>query len=292
MSSSPSVDAAALYRPSYVRALLAAQQIRLKQSLGQNFLCDRNVVEKIVRCASLQPDDVVLEIGAGIGHLTCALARHAASVIAVEIDARLIPITRAVLDPLTHVTLVHADILAAPLRDLCRQQGMLPTVIVANLPYYITSPVVLHVINAGLGVRSMTLTVQKEAAARLIAEPGQRGYGATAVLLHLWGAPQVCAPVAPACFFPQPQVRSCVLHVTAHQPPRVPAHLAAPLRALVHHAFNQRRKTLHNALAALCGSPAAAGALLAAAHLDPAARAEALSPADFLRLAGAYTARS
>ena len=274
-----------IYRLSCLREVLASQGVRLKQSLGQNFLHDRNVIEKIVRFAGIHPGDTVLEIGAGIGHLTLALARPAARVVAVETDARLIPLLTEILAPLPNVTIIHADILAQPLASFCSHHALAPTVLAGNLPYYITTPLVEQIITSGLPLRSFTYTVQQEAAERLTALPGQRGYGPAAILLRLWGTPAIGGAIAPGCFFPRPAVHSRTVFFRAHQPPLVPPALWQPVAHLLHTAFRQRRKTLANALAALCHRGQDAAAWLAAAGLPPAARAEQLEPHAFLRLA-------
>jgi len=274
-----------IYRLTCLRELLAAHGVRLKQTLGQNFLHDRNVIEKIVRHAGIQPSDIVLEIGAGMGHLTLALARAAARVVAVETDARLIPLLTEILAPLPNVTIIHADILAQPLASFCSHHALAPTVLAANLPYYITTPLIEEVVTSGLPLRSLSCTVQQEAAERLMALPGQRAYGPAAVLLRLWGTPAVGSTISPQCFFPRPAVRSCTLHLCPHQPPLITPRLWQPVAHLVRHVFRQRRKTLANALAAVCHDGRSAAAWLAAAGLPHAARAEQLDPTAFLRLA-------
>lgn len=279
-----------LYRLSRLRELLAAQGVRLKQSLGQHFLHDRNVIEKIVRAAGVRSTDVVLEIGAGIGHLTLALAHATAHVIAVETDARLLPLLRDVTARYPHVRIVQADILAQPLMALCQQHHVQPNVIVANLPYYITTPVIEEMVVSELPLRSATFTVQTEAAQRLTAQPGQRGYGAAAVLLQLWGTLRCTGTIAPACFFPRPAVCSTVLHVAAHRPGLVPAGLWPSLVIITHAAFNQRRKTLANALGRMCDRQDELSAWFARAQVASAARAEQTPPCAFLRLAVARAA--
>lgn len=281
-----------IYRLSRLRELLATHGVRLKQSLGQNFLYDRNVVEKIVRAAGVQPTDVVLEIGAGIGHLTLALAHAAAHVIAVETDVRVLPLLHAVTERYPNVHIVHADILAQPLMALCDEQPVQPNVMVANLPYYITTAILEQMVISELRLRSATLTVQTEAAERLMAQPGQRGYGAAAVLLQLWGTPRCAGRISAACFFPRPAVGSTVLHVAAHRPGLVPAGLWRALADITHAAFNQRRKTLVNALRTLCGGHDEVAAWFKRAHVEPKVRAEQIPPADFLRLAATRAAHA
>lgn len=283
----PSVvhDLDTIYRLSRLRELLAAHGVRLKQSLGQHFLHDRNVVEKIVRAAGVQPTDIVLEVGAGIGHLTRALAGAAAHVMAVETDARLLPLLRASTADYPNISIIHADILAQPLNILCQQYGVKPTTMVANLPYNITTPVIEKMVTSELALRSATFTVQTEAAERLTAQPGQRGYGAAAVLLQLWGTPRCTGTITPACFFPRPAVSSTVLHVAAHRPQLVPAGLWHALADVTHAAFNQRRKTLVNALRTVCDGHHEVVSWLNRSQVENAARAEQLPPGVFLRLA-------
>lgn len=273
-----------LYRPSHLRTILAAHSIRPKRSLGQNFLHDRNVLQKIVRIASLSSSDTVLEVGAGLGHLTRFIAAAAAHVFAVETDARLLPLLRAATADCPNVTVIHADILAQPLDKLCKTHNVSPSAIVANLPYYLTTDFVEAMVTTNLPLRSVTLTLQKEAAERLTASPGQRSYGPTAVLLHLWGSSTFHGTISPSCFVPQPSVHSSILHVVAHNPPLVQPSLWQPLNYLVHTAFNQRRKTFTNALAPIFSTSAAVAEALAATRIPPTTRPEAVPPHMFLKL--------
>ncbi|MCX7848356.1 MAG: 16S rRNA (adenine(1518)-N(6)/adenine(1519)-N(6))-dimethyltransferase RsmA [bacterium] len=273
-----------IYRLSYIRSLLAAHHIRPKQSLGQHFLHDRNVINKIVRVATLSPHDTVLEVGAGLGHLTLALAQTGARVAAVETDARLIPLLHAHTSAYKNLTVIHADILAAPLAEFCSHHKLLPRVIVANLPYNLTTSFVEDMVSANLPLRSATLTLQKEAAERLMSQPGERGYGPAGILLQLWGTPHHEAYVSPSCFFPPPSVNSSIVRIEAHTPPRVSSDLWPPLLRFVRALFQHRRKTILRALTPLYHSSHAASISLSALGISSTVRAENLPPEAFLQL--------
>ena len=306
------VGEARLLGPVEVRALAAELELRPTKRLGQNFVHDANTVRRIVRAAELRPDDVVVEVGPGLGSLTLALLPEVAAVHAVEIDPALaarLPLTVAERAPaLAERLVVHAaDALRLRAADLAVDGAAagapdgatadltaaaiaaadgpgLPTALVANLPYNVAVPVVLHLLAELPGIRRGLVMVQAEVAERLAAAPGSRAYGVPSAKLAWYAAARRAGPVPRAVFWPVPGVDSGLLAFDRHDPP--PGDRAAVF-AVVDAAFAQRRKALRSALAGWAGSPAAAEAVLRAADVDPRARAETLTIADFARIAAA-----
>ncbi len=272
----------ALLGPAEVRALAAELGIRPTKKLGQNFVHDPNTVRRIVRAAQLAPDDVVVEVGPGLGSLTLALLPAVAAVRAVEIDpvlAARLPATAAAFAPelADRLTVVAADALRVTAADL---PGA--TALVANLPYNVAVPVVLHLLAELPGLRRGLVMVQAEVAERLAAAPGSKVYGVPSVKLAWYAAARRAGPVPRAVFWPVPGVDSGLLAFDRRDPP--PGDRDAVFR-LVDAAFAQRRKALRGALAGWAGSPAAAEEALRAAGIDPLTRAERLDVTDFARLA-------
>lgn len=283
-----------------MRALAERLGIRPTKRLGQNFVHDANTVRRIARLAELRPDDVVLEIGPGLGSLTLALLPHAAALVAVEIDpvlAGALPGTVAERAPAlaSRLTVLEADAmtlrpeaLPAPVRE--------PTVLVANLPYNVGVPVLLHVLRALPSLRHGLVMIQAEVVDRLAAAPGGREYGAPSVKLAWYAGARRVGSVPRAVFWPVPGVDSALLAVWRREPPGasgVPASgpdaLRAEVFAVVDAAFAQRRKALRGALSGWAGSATRAELVLRAAGVDPATRAERLSVAEFARIAAAGT---
>ena len=275
--------------PARTRAILAAHGVMPKKSLGQNFLVDRRVLERIVAAAELDRETAVLEIGPGVGALTEFLARAAGKVVAVELDRRLLPVLAETLAPYPHVHVVHGDFLELDLPAFFAEHfaGWTKRAVVANLPYYVTTPILFKLIEARDEVPLCVLMVQKEVAARLAAQPGTKDYGALTIAVQFYAEVDYVMTVPKHAFVPRPQVDSAVVRIR-----RRPAPLAAvPDERLffrvVRAAFSQRRKTILNNLAHNLeegGSRAAARALLEASGIDPARRAETLSIAEFARL--------
>ena len=266
-----------------MRALADELGLRPTKRLGQNFVHDANTVRRIVRAADLTPDDVVLEVGPGLGSLTLGLLEAAGAVCAVEIDPLLagrLPATVADRAPALadRLHVVAADALRVRAADLPVE----PTALVANLPYNVGVPVVLHLLAELPSVRRGLVMVQAEVAERLAAGPGSRAYGVPSAKLAWYAAARRAGPVPRAVFWPVPNVDSGLLAFTRHDPP--PGDRAAVF-AVVDAAFAQRRKVLRSALAGWAGSPAAAENALRAAGVDPTARAERLAITDFARLA-------
>jgi 16S rRNA (adenine1518-N6/adenine1519-N6)-dimethyltransferase len=269
-----------------VRALAERLGVRPTKQRGQNFVIDGNTVRRIVRTAELRPDDVVVEVGPGLGSLTLALLPHVARVVAVEIDEMLaaaLPDTVAARRPdlADRLTVVHADALA-----VTSLPGPEPTALVANLPYNVSVPVILHLLQAFPAIRRVLVMVQLEVADRLAAGPGSKVYGVPSVKARWYGDVARAGVVGRTVFWPVPNVDSGLVAITRTAPPATTAS-RAEVFAVVDAAFAQRRKTLRAALAGWAGSAALAEAALRAAGVDPSARGEMLTVADFARIAEA-----
>jgi len=283
-----------------VRRLLEQWDLRPNKGLGQNFLVDPAALDKIVAAAELTPDDVALEVGAGLGTLTRRLAQEAGRVVAVELDQRLIPVLESVLAGLDNVTLVRGDILELDPAVLVNQGSGIrdqgsgtrdqhPTSnfqykVVANLPYYITSAVLRHLLEAALKPQRMVLTVQREVAERIVAKPGQMSL--LAVSVQFYGQPRLLFRLKPGSFYPSPEVESAVVRVDLHSTPPVPVEETAAFFRVVRAGFAQRRKQLRNTLAAgLRQPPEEVADRLREAGVDPRQRAEALNLEEWAKVA-------
>jgi 16S rRNA (adenine1518-N6/adenine1519-N6)-dimethyltransferase len=274
--------------PSNASALLRAYGLRPRKRWGQNFLCDRNVLDRIVRAAALQPGDNTLEIGAGLGALTRSLADFCESVTSVEIDRLLEPILRETLAGRDNVRLVFADFLQLDLPALLDQAfGPRSGIVVANIPYYITTPILERLLAHKARIRRIVLLVQQEFAERLAAKPGTEQYGSMTVFAQYHARVEMAGKVSRSVFLPPPEVGSAIVALTPVMPGTVAVRDETAFFRLVRAAFGQRRKTLLNALAG--GDTGldrpAAGALLARAGIDPSRRGETLSLQEFARLA-------
>lgn len=266
-----------------IRALAAELGIRPTKRLGQNFVTDPNTVRRIVRAARLGDDDVVLEVGPGLGSLTLALLPHARAVVAVELDpvlAERLPTTVGERLPglATRLTVIHGD--ALRLADLPEA----PTALVANLPYNVAVPVVLHLLETFPTLRSVLVMVQKEVADRLAAGPGSRVYGVPSVKARWFCDVEAAGNVGTSVFWPVPHVDSGLVRMTRREPPPCSAS-RVQVFAVIDAAFAQRRKTLRSALAGIAGSPATAELVLREAGVDPSLRGEQLEVAAFARVA-------
>lgn len=280
----PQDPGARLLGPAEVRALAARLGLRPTKTLGQNFVIDPNTVRRVVRVAGVGPDDVVLEVGPGLGSLTLGLLGAASSVVAVEVDPLLagaLPGTVAERAPsyAGGLTVLTADALG--LADL---PGPPPTALVANLPYNVAVPVLLTLLERFGSLRRVLVMVQSEVADRLAAPPGSRTYGVPSVKTAWYAEVRRAGAVGRTVFWPAPNVDSGLVAMTRRDPPAGPA-TRAEVFAAVDAAFAQRRKTLRAALSAWAGSPAAAEEALRSAGIDPRTRGEALGVADFARLA-------
>lgn len=229
--------------------ILKKYQFRMQKKYGQNFLIDGNILAKIVEAAQITKEDCVLEIGPGIGTMTQYLAEAAGRVVAVEIDRELIPILEETLSPYNNVTVMGADILKVDLAALVRENGGRPIKVVANLPYYITTPIIMALFESRVPLASITVMVQSEVADRMQTGPGSKDYGALSLAVQYYAKPEIVARVPASCFLPRPNVDSTVVRLTKYEKPLVEAADEAFLFAVIRASFNQRRKTLANGLA-------------------------------------------
>ena len=220
-----------------------------QKKFGQNFLIDQRVLDKIIAAADISPEDCVLEIGPGIGTLTRCLAEAAGQVIAVEIDKNLIPILGDVLSEYNNITVINEDILKVDIQALVDEKnGGRPIKVVANLPYYITTPIIMGLFESNVPIENITVMVQKEVADRMQVGPGTKDYGALSLAVQYYAEPYIVANVPQNCFIPRPNVGSAVIRLTRHKEKPVTVKNEQHMFRLVRAAFNQRRKTLQNAL--------------------------------------------
>ena len=221
-----------------------------KKKFGQNFLIDTHVLEKIIKSAEITKEDLVLEIGPGIGTMTQYLCENAREVVAVEIDKNLIPIlTNDTLAEYDNVTIINEDILKVDLNALVEEKNNGERIkVVANLPYYITTPIIMGLFEAHVPLKNITVMVQKEVADRMQAGPGSKDYGALSLAVQYYATPYIVANVPPNCFMPRPNVGSAVIRLTLHEEPTVKVKDEALMFRIIRASFNQRRKTLVNSL--------------------------------------------
>ena len=238
-----------LGNPKYTIEVLQKYGFVFQKRFGQNFLIDTHVLERIIEASEITKDDFVLEIGPGIGTMTQYLAEAAREVTAVEIDDALIPILKDTLKEWDNVTVLHGDILKTDIRKIAdeKNQGR-PIKVVANLPYYITTPIIMGLFESHVPVDSITVMVQKEVADRMQTGPGSKDYGALSLAVQYYAEPKIVANVPPNCFMPRPKVGSAVIRLTRHQNPPVQAKDEKLMFRLIRASFNQRRKTLANGL--------------------------------------------
>lgn len=235
--------------PAKTIEILQANDFQFLKKFGQNFLIDLHVLEKILRAAQIDEEDVCVEIGPGIGSLTQVLAERAAQVIAVEIDGRLIPILQKNLEDYPNVRLIHQDFLKLDLKAQLAEWGIeKPIKVIANLPYYITTPIIMGLYESGIPLAGMTVMVQEEVARRIQAGPGSKDYGALSLAVQYYAEAEIAAFVPPNCFMPRPGVGSAVIQLTTHKEKPVQVQDEQRFFALIRAAFGQRRKTLVNSV--------------------------------------------
>lgn len=274
-----------LVSPPRLRALLERHGLWTRRALGQHFLVDRNIVTKIVQASGAGPEDRVFEVGPGLGVVTRPLGETARQVLALELDERLLPVLAQVLSGLGNVRVVPGDILRA---DLPALLGEGPWLVVANLPYYITTPAISRLLAQGERFGRMTLMVQREVAARLASPPGSKDYGSLSVHAQSWRRVEVTFAVPASCFYPPPQVESAVVVLDPLETPVVLPERRAQFEAVVRAAFGQRRKRLGNALASGLGLPRPeVDRRLEQVGISPGRRAEELAVAEFVQAARA-----
>ncbi len=292
------IEMAYLGTPTATAEIIRKYNFCFQKKYGQNFLIDANILQKIVASAEITREDCVIEIGPGIGSLTQYLAESAGSVIAVEIDKKLIPILEETLGDYDNVTIINEDILKVDIRKLSEERnGGRPVKVVANLPYYITTPIIMGLFESHAPLQSMTVMVQKEVADRMQVGPGTKDYGALSLAVQYYAEPEIAMNVPPACFMPRPGVGSAVIRLTGRREKPVEVRDERLLFSVIRAAFNQRRKTLANALA---NAPVLAGdggrhvtvarekvyEALDQMQLSRTIRGEALTLDQFARLSG------
>ena len=240
---------ASLGIPQNTIEVLQKYNFNFQKKFGQNFLIDTSVLTRIIDAAEITKDDCVLEIGPGIGTMTQYLAESAREVVAVEIDKALIPILEDTLSAYDNVTVINEDILKVDINRLVQEKNSGKAIkVVANLPYYITTPIIMGLFESGVPLQSITIMVQKEVADRMQVGPGTKDYGALSLAVQYYAKPEIVANVPPNCFIPRPNVGSAVIRLTRHEKPPVEVKDEKYMFALIRASFNQRRKTLVNGL--------------------------------------------
>jgi len=275
--------------PQNTIAVLQKYNFTFQKKYGQNFLIDSHVLEKIMDAAEIGKDDCVVEIGPGIGTMTQYLAERAGEVVAVEIDKNLIPILTETLADYKNVSIINEDILKVDLNRIVEgKNGGRPVKIVANLPYYITTPIIMGLFENHVPVKSITVMVQKEVADRMQVGPGTKDYGALSLAVQYYAKPEIVAIVPPNCFIPRPNVASAVIRLTCHEKKPVEVKNEKGMFALIRASFNQRRKTLANSLSNaqnLSLTREQVTEALESMQLSPTIRGEALTLEQFAALA-------
>lgn len=275
--------------PQNTIAILQKYNFTFQKKYGQNFLIDSHVLEKIMDAAEIGKDDCVVEIGPGIGTMTQYLAERAGEVVAVEIDKNLIPILTETLADYKNVSIINEDILKVDLNRIVEEKnGGRPVKIVANLPYYITTPIIMGLFENHVPVKSITVMVQKEVADRMQVGPGTKDYGALSLAVQYYAKPEIVAIVPPNCFIPRPNVASAVIRLTCHEKKPVEVKNEKGMFALIRASFNQRRKTLANSLSNaqnLSLTREQVTEALESMQLSPTIRGEALTLEQFAALA-------
>lgn len=282
--------------PSRTKEILAKHGFTFKKSLGQNFLTDPNILRKIVEAAEIDTHTNAVEVGPGIGALTEHLAQNAHQVLAFEIDDRLIPVLADTLSPYDNVTVIHQDILKVDIATVFKEQFKeeLPIKVVANLPYYITTPIMMHFLESKANVAEMVVMMQKEVADRISAKPGTKAYGSLSIAVQYHMHAEVAFIVPKTVFVPQPNVDSAILKLTRRETPAVEVTDEKAFFKLTKAGFLQRRKTLWNNLQSYYGKDEARKAWLQKsldeAQIDPSRRGETLSLEEFARLSNTMEA--
>lgn len=279
---------ASLGIPKNTIEVLQKYQFNFQKKFGQNFLIDPSVLDRIVSAAEIGKNDCVLEIGPGIGTMTQYLAESARAVIAVEIDKNLIPILEDTLSEYENVSVINDDIMKVDINRIVREQnGGNPIKVVANLPYYITTPIILGLFENHVPLDSITVMVQKEVADRMQVGPGTKDYGALSLAVQYYARPEIVANVPPNCFIPRPNVSSAVIRLTRYEEPPVRVSDEKKMFALIRASFNQRRKTLANSLSNAPGlglTRQRVTEVLEQMQLSPTIRGEALTLEQFAEL--------
>ncbi len=274
-----------LSNPQRTIEVIKKYEFCFQKKFGQNFLIDGHVLDKIIAGAGVTKDDMVLEIGPGIGTMTQYLAEAAGKVVAVEIDRNLLPILQETLADYDNVKVIHADVLSLDLEKLVQEEnGGRPIKVVANLPYYITTPIIMALFEQHVPLANVTVMVQKEVAARMKSGPGSKDYGALSLAVQYYAEPYIVANVPCNCFMPRPNVDSAVIRLTRYEEPPVQVKDEKMLFKIIRASFNQRRKTLQNGLnnsSELNFTKDQIAAAIAEAGFSPSVRGEALTLEQF-----------
>lgn len=282
-----------LSNPTNTLAVINKHEFAFQKKFGQNFLIDEGIVNKIVREAGVTKDDFVLEIGPGIGTMTQLLCEQAGGVAAVEIDTNLIPILKETLAEYDNVTIINEDILKVDIKKLAEEKnGGKPIKVVANLPYYITTPIIMGLFESNVPIDSITVMVQKEVADRMQVGPGTKDYGALSLAVQYYSKPQVVINVPPECFIPRPNVGSAVIRLTRYKEPPVKVKDEKLMFKLIRASFNQRRKTLANGLnnsPEINFSKEEITAAIESLHKGPSIRGEVLTLSEFAALSDYFS---
>lgn len=274
-----------LYSPTTIKEIKSKYGFHLSKSLGQNFLTDKNIIDKIVQATEVDEESLVIEIGPGIGVITKEIAQLGCQVIAVEIDKNLIPILQDTLGEFTNVEVINEDILKINLQELINKKSYNRISILGNLPYYITTPIIMALLEAQLSVDSIVIMMQKEVADRIKADPGSKTYGALSVAVQYYATVDEVAKVSKEVFIPQPKVDSSVLRLNLRKEPAYPVEDSRVLFQLIKAGFGQRRKTLINSLTGTKNfNKDEIREALQLSDIDEKRRAETLSLEDFSRL--------
>lgn len=277
-----------LYMPSKTKEIVKKYGFRFSKSLGQNFLIDGNIITNICEGADITESDGVIEIGPGIGTLTQQISRYAKKVVAIELDKKLLPILEETLDGIDNVKVINNDVLKVDLGKLIEEEFEgLNVKVVANLPYYITTPIIMKLLETRLDITSISVMIQKEVAERMIAKPGGKIYGALSVAVQYYSNPTIITSVPKTVFIPQPNVDSAVIKLDIYKTPPVEVVDEKLMFDVVKSAFGQRRKTILNALSGgyLNLDKETIKEVLEIAEIDPKKRGEVLSIEDFAHIA-------
>ena len=286
-----------LYAPSTIAEIKQRHNFQLSKSLGQNFITDKSVIDRIVEGSGAGENDLVIEIGPGIGVLTAEAAETAARVVAIEIDKKLIPILGETLAEYDNVRIVNQDVLKTDINEIIREEREAGNFtggvkIIGNLPYYITTPIIMELLENGVEADSITIMMQKEVADRIKAEPGGKTYGALSVAVQYYCTVEHVASVPKEVFVPRPKVDSTVLGLTVREERPVELTDEKVFFACIKNGFGQRRKTLLNSLTGVCGlAKEIVKEVLEEAGVDPVRRAETLSIEEFAAIANGVSAR-
>lgn len=284
-----------LSNPQKTIEVIQKYEFAFQKKFGQNFLIDGHVLDKIIRSANITKDDFVLEIGPGIGTMTQYLAEAAREVAAVEIDKALIPILEDTLSGYDNVTVINEDVLKLDIKQLVMERnGGKPVKVVANLPYYITTPIIMGLFESHVPIDSITVMVQKEVAQRMQSGPGSKDYGALSLAVQYYAEPYIVANVPPNCFMPRPKVGSAVIRLTTYKEAPIDVKDEKLMFRIIRASFNQRRKTLVNGLnnsPEITISKDIIAEAIAELGVSPTIRGEALTLGEFARLSNIISAK-